>query len=43
VLQQDPGPIDALRAQKHKRLPTVLTKEEARRVIACLPAGSTSN
>ena len=41
MLQQDPGPIDALRARKPKRLPTVLTKEEARRVIACLPAGST--
>jgi len=41
VLQQDPGPIDALRAQKPKRLPTVLTKEEARRVIAALPAEST--
>jgi len=28
VLHQDLGPVDALRAQKPKRLPTVLTKEE---------------
>ena len=34
VLHQDLGPINALRAQKPKRLPTVLTKEEVRRVIA---------
>ena len=34
VLHQDlDGPIDALRASKPRRLPTVLTKEEARRVI----------
>ena len=33
VLHQDLGPINALRAQKPKRLPTVLTREEVRRVI----------
>jgi site-specific recombinase XerD len=33
VLHQDLGPIDALRAKKPKRLPTVLTKEEVRRVL----------
>jgi len=38
VLQKDlDGPIDALRAQKPKRLPTVLTKEEVRKVISHLP------
>jgi len=37
VLHKDlDGPIDALRASKPKRLPTVLTKEEARRVIECM-------
>ena len=36
VLNQDLGSIDALRAKKSKRLPTVLTKEEARRVIGHL-------
>jgi site-specific recombinase XerD len=30
------GPIDAMRAKKPKRLPTVLTKEEVHKVIACL-------
>ena len=30
VLEMDPGPVDAVRAKKPKRLPTVLTKEEAR-------------
>jgi site-specific recombinase XerD len=34
VLHQDLGIIDALRAQKPKRIPTVLTKDEVRRVIA---------
>ena len=34
VLHQDPGPIDALRARKPKRLPTVLTRDEVQRVIA---------
>jgi len=33
VLHQDLGPIDALRAKKPKRLPTVLTKDEIRRVL----------
>jgi len=37
VLHKDlDGPIDALRASKPKRLPTVLTKEETRRVIECM-------
>ncbi|OGO40290.1 MAG: integrase, partial [Chloroflexi bacterium RBG_16_57_9] len=36
VLHQDLGPIDALRAKKPKRLPTVLTKEEVRRVLGHL-------
>ena len=36
VFHKDLGPIDALRAQTPKRLPTVLTKEEARKVIANL-------
>lgn len=33
VLKKDLGPIGALRAKKPKRLPTVLTKEEVRRVL----------
>jgi integron integrase len=38
VLHKDlGGPIDALRASKPKHLPTVLTREEARRVIECMP------
>jgi len=37
VLHKDlDGPIEALRASKPKRLPTVLTREEARRVIECI-------
>jgi len=36
VLHKDLGPIDALRAQKPKRLPTVLTKEEVRKIIGNL-------
>ena len=36
VLKKDLGPIDALRAKKPKRLPTVLTKEEVRRVLGHL-------
>ena len=37
VLPQDlDGPIDALRAKKPKRLPTVLTKEEVHRVLGHL-------
>ncbi len=33
VLHKDLGPIDALRARKPKRLPTVLTKDEVHRVL----------
>jgi len=33
VLHTDLGPVDALRAQKPKRLPTVLTKKEVHRVL----------
>jgi len=36
VLHQDLGPVDALRAKCFRRLPTVLTKEETLRLIACL-------
>jgi len=36
VLHQGLGPVDALRAKRPKRLPTVLTKEETLRLIACL-------
>jgi integron integrase len=36
VLKMDPGPIDAVRAKKPKRLPTVLTKEEVKIIIAAL-------
>ena len=36
VLHQDLGPVDALRANRPKRLPTVLTKEETLRLIGCL-------
>lgn len=37
VLQKDLGGfVDAVRAKKPKRLPTVLTKEEVRRVIGCM-------
>ncbi len=37
VLKNDlPGPINSIRAQKPARLPTVLTKEEALKVIAAL-------
>jgi integron integrase len=36
VLHKDLGSIDALRAKKPKHLPTVLTKEEVRKVIANL-------
>ncbi len=38
VLKKDlERPIDALRAKRPKRVPTVLTKEEVRRVIGYLP------
>ena len=36
VLYQDMGPVDALRAKRPKRLPTVLTKDETLRLIGCL-------
>ena len=36
VLHQDLGPIDAMRANKPKRLPSVLTKEEVHRVLGHL-------
>jgi len=36
VLNQDLEPVDALHAKKPKRLPTVLTKDEVRRVFAHL-------
>jgi integrase len=36
VLHQDLGPLDALRAKRPKRLPTVLTKDETLRLIGCL-------
>ncbi|MFQ5859378.1 MAG: phage integrase N-terminal SAM-like domain-containing protein, partial [Anaerolineae bacterium] len=37
VLKQDlERPIDAMRAKRPKRLPTVLTREEVREVIGCL-------
>jgi integrase len=36
VLKIDPGPIDAVRAKKPKRLPTVLTKDEVQVIIAAL-------
>ena len=36
VLYQDLGPVDALRAKRPKRLPTVLTKDETLRLIGCL-------
>ncbi len=36
VLHQDLGPINALRAQKPKRLPIVLTKDEVQRVLSHL-------
>jgi hypothetical protein len=36
VLHQELGPVDALRAKRPKRLPTVLTKGETLRLIGCL-------
>jgi integron integrase len=36
VLHQDVGPVDAVRAKKPKRLPTVLTKDEVERVVAAV-------
>ncbi len=37
VLEKDLGSLDAVRASKPKRLPTVLSKEEVRRLIAAMP------
>ena len=40
VLGIDLGPLpEAVRARRPKRLPTVLSREEARRLLAALPAG----
>jgi integron integrase len=36
VLQRDIGPVDAVRARKPRRLPTVLTREEVEKVIAAI-------
>jgi len=36
VLHQDLSPVDALRAKRPKRLPTVLTKDETLRLVGCL-------
>lgn len=36
VLHIDVGPVDAIRAKKPKRLPTVLTRDEVERVIAAV-------
>ncbi len=36
VLEIDPGPVDAIRAKKPKHLPTVLTREEVKIVIAAI-------
>jgi len=36
VLKKDLGPVDSIRAKKPKRLPTVLSREEARKVIGCM-------
>jgi integrase len=35
-IDQDLGPVNALRAKRLKRLPTVLTKDETLRLISCL-------
>lgn len=37
VLEKDLGSLDAVRATKPKRLPTGLSKEEVRRLIAAMP------
>ena len=43
VLAKDLGSLDAVRANRPKRLPTVLSKEEVRRLIAAMsPKGSPS-
>jgi integron integrase len=36
VLHLDIGPVDAIRAQKPKRLPTVLSRDEVKRVIGAI-------
>ena len=36
VLKKDLGPVDSIRAKKPKRLPTVLSREEVRKVIGCM-------
>ncbi len=36
VLKKDLAPVDSVRAKKPKRLPTVLSREEARKVIGCM-------
>lgn len=36
VLKQNPDLVDAFRPKHSKRLPTILTKEEAARVLSCL-------
>jgi integrase len=40
VLKMDLGPVDAVRARKPKRLPTVLTEEETLKVIGFLSGTS---
>jgi len=40
VLKQPLGSLDAVRASKPKRLPTVLSKDEVRRLIAALPSNA---
>lgn len=40
VLHQEPGPIDAARANRPKRLPVVLTVEEVRRLLAAMKPGT---
>jgi integron integrase len=37
VVRKDLGSLDAVRASRPKRLPTVLSKDEARRLIAAMP------
>ena len=37
VLEKDLGSLDAVRAKRPKRLPTVLSKEEVRRLFAAMP------
>ena len=39
VLRKDVGSVDAVRAKKPKRLPAVLTEEEALKVIGFLSEG----